>query len=96
MLKLEERNKLARLKVLWLRKQESQKELWWRKQENQKEPWWRKQESQKVLWWRKLVAQRIHQLRGKGLVRMEIRVVKLVEALRVDLSRHLLMKRLKD
>ena len=85
MLKLEERNKLARPKVLWLRKQESQKELWWRKQE-----------SQKVLWWRKLVAQRIHLLKGKGLVRMEIRVVKLVEALRVDLSRHLLMKRLKD
>ena len=56
----------------------------------------RKQRVQKGPRLKKLVVQRIHQLRGRGLLRMEIRVVKLVEALRVDLSRHLLMKRLKD
>ena len=56
----------------------------------------RKQKGQKGPRWRKLVDRKVRQLRGRGLVRMEIRVVKLVEALRVDLSRHLLMKRLKD
>ena len=53
----------------------------------------RKQKGQKEPWWRKLVFQRIHQLRGRGLVRMEIRVVKLVEAQRVDQNRCLLMRK---
>ena len=42
------------------------------------------------------MVQRKHQLRGRGLVRMEIRVVKLVEAQRVDQNSSLLMKKLKD
>ena len=46
--------------------------------------------------WRKLVVQRVHQLKGRGLVRMEIRVDKLVEALKVDQKCSLSMKRLKD
>ena len=43
---------------------------------------------------RKLVVQRVHQLKGRGLVRMEIRVDKLVEALKVDQNSSLSMKRL--
>ena len=38
--------------------------------------------------------QRVHQLKGRGLVRMEIRVDKLVEALKVDQNSSLSMKRL--
>ena len=56
----------------------------------------RKQKGQKEPWWRKLVFQRIHQLRGRGLVRMEIRVDKLVGSLKVDQKCSLSMKRLKD
>ena len=56
----------------------------------------RKQKDQKGPRWKKLVVQRKHQLRGRGLVRMEIRVDKLVGALKVDQKCSLSMKRLKD
>ena len=81
MLKLEVKNKLAR-----------QKRLLWLKLKVQKGPWWRKLVAQMELWWRKLVAQKAHQLRGRGLVRMEIRVVKLMESLKEDLNSSLLMR----
>ena len=42
------------------------------------------------------MAKKVHQLRGRGLVRMEIRVVKLMESLREDQNSSLLMKKLKD
>ena len=45
---------------------------------------------------KKLVVQRVHQLKGRGLVRMEIRVDKLVGSLKVDQKCSLSMKRLKD
>ena len=61
-----------------------------------KGPWWRKLASPKGPRWRKLVVQKVHQLKGRGLVRMEIRVVKLVEVLKVDQNSSLSMKRLKD
>ena len=54
----------------------------------------RKQKDQKGPRWKKLVVQRKHQLRGRGLVRMGIRVVKLVEALKVDQNSSLLMRKL--
>ena len=43
---------------------------------------------------RKLVAKKVLRLRGRGLVRMEIRVDKLMEASKVDQNSSLLMKKL--
>ena len=40
------------------------------------------------------MAKKVHQLRGRGLVRMEIRVDKLMESPKVDQNSSLLMKKL--